>query len=262
MKTKKSLKRRITDSTLKLIRRVHLFSGIVMFPFVLLYGLTGWWFNHPRHLTGDEVRTFAAAGLETSEAQGLATLPTAEEAADAIVEELNIQAFLVGGPQIERTAAKRPTYTRYMVLTAEAEDGTSHTVTVDPRSGDGEIRTRLPEKEEEAETVVDDEPAYPLAGVSSIELTDGADPLKKAQEALPAALEELGLEADAESVSAGRRTPQLVFSATADGEPITVFYTLGRGSVAAVPDGPSGPIGGEKLEDQKRFLQRLHLTRG
>ncbi|MFH5803728.1 hypothetical protein [Alienimonas sp. DA493] len=242
---------KLAAGAMKLVRRIHLFSGIFMFPFVLLYGFTGWFFNHPRLFTGDEVRTFAAAEFESSEARALAELPTPEETADAVIEELNVQGFLFGGPEFARTDARRPTYNRAITLGAAAEDGTSHSMQIDPIRGSGEVRTTLP-----ADPAGGEPPADPLGGIAFVQLRPGADALTVAEAAAPAALGELGLETSGPT-TAGRRTPSLSFSATADGAPITVTYALGSGAVSAkADDADAGPT------DYKRFLQRLHLARG
>jgi len=62
--------------TLKLIRRVHLYLGLVLLPFVLLFGVSGVLFNHS--IGGDRTeraadpRNAAAAGLEAWDATAMA----------------------------------------------------------------------------------------------------------------------------------------------------------------------------------------------
>ncbi|MEP3930217.1 hypothetical protein, partial [Rhodopirellula bahusiensis] len=134
---KKTWYGKLGKSTLMLVRRTHLYSGIFMFPFVLLYGFTGWFFNHPRLFTGDEVRSFASADLPEGTIQ---SFPQADELAASVVEEMNLESFLIDGPTIELSEARTPRYTGYLNYSVNTKSA-SHQITVNPITGDGEVRT-------------------------------------------------------------------------------------------------------------------------
>ncbi|TWT31508.1 PepSY domain-containing protein [Blastopirellula retiformator] len=241
----KSFASRAWGEALKLIRRIHLYSGIFMLPWVLLYGFTGWFFNHPGYFTGDQVQSFQAA--EVADGQ-LASLPKADVMAAQIVEELNVESFLVDGPEIKLTDSRPAEFSGFLTFNVAA-DGANHSVSIDPVSGAGEVRTNFitPEIEESADTP----PTNPLQDVRSVTIRDNA--LTKAQDATPQVLTDLGLASG--SAIAGRRSPSLVFSAEVDGVPTIVTCNLGNGGVTALREDSRPSI------ETKSFLQRLHLAR-
>ncbi|MCC9658311.1 PepSY domain-containing protein [Rhodopirellula halodulae] len=242
---KKTWYGKLGRSSLMLVRRTHLYSGIFMFPFVLLYGFTGWFFNHPRLFTGDEVRSFAAADLSDG---SLRDLPTPDALAASVVEEMNLESFLIGGPNIELSDARSPRFTGFLSYTVNTESA-SHQVTVNPHTGDGEIRTTHVVKEDEA---ADDEPKLnPLAGIFQASVPGG--PLDVAKNSVPKVLDELGLESG--EAFTGRRSPSLEFAAIADGVPCIVTWNMGNGGITSIREDSRPQM------ETKSFLQRLHLAR-
>ncbi|MCP4782247.1 MAG: hypothetical protein GY903_17310 [Fuerstiella sp.] len=230
---------------MKLIRKIHLYSGIFMFPFVLLYGFTGWFFNHPRYFTGDQVTTFMASDVVDGR---LGQLATPDAMAAEIVDDLNRSSSLADGPLINLTDARAPQFNRFFSYTVTA-DNASHQVSLDPITGAGEIRTTYSKDEDESQA--GGPPANPLETVTSATIAHNA--LAEAQELFPKILTELELpSADANS---GRRAPGLVFSAEVDGVPSVVTYNLGTGAVSALRE-DSLPA-----TEVKSFLQRMHMAR-
>lgn len=242
---KKTLVGKLSRSALMLIRRVHLYSGIFMFPWVLLYGFTGWFFNHPGYFTGDEVRTFSLAAAEDEAA---APLPTAAETAEAIVAELNLESFLVGGPEIALSSTRRPQFTGHLSFSVNTPNST-HAVTVNPVTGAGEVRTTYVTADVADEPVA--EKLNPLASLRGAPIPNNV--LDQVRDQIPDALQGLGLSQG--EAFAGRRAPSLEFAVVADGVPCLVSYNLGNGGITShrQDDLPS-------LET-KSFLQRLHLAR-
>ena len=240
---KKTWYGKLGKSTLMLVRRTHLYSGIFMFPFVLLYGFTGWFFNQPRLFTGDEVRSFASADLPEGTIQGI---PQAEELAASVVEEMNLESFLIDGPIIELSKTRSPRYTGYLSYSVNTESA-SHQITVNPNTGDGEVRTTHVVASDD-----DDEPKInPIGDI--IHATVPGGPLEIAQEAIPKVLDELGLESG--EAFTGRRSPSLEFAAIADGVPCIVTWNLGSGGITSVREDSRPQM------EAKSFLQRLHLAR-
>ncbi|WP_315855439.1 PepSY domain-containing protein [Rubinisphaera sp. JC750] len=234
------------NSMMKLFRRVHLYSGIFMFPWVLLYGVTGMFFNHPQAFTGGEVRSFSGAVAGGQ----LAALPTPQEMADELVAKLNT-ALPVGSegasPRVRLSDSRAIEFNRELSYTVQA-DGVEHSVKLNPVTGSGEIRTRP----SEAETAAVEEPANPLADVGRVEIENNA--MKAAEAAIPGLLGELELPAG--EISAGRRAPTLRFLAEIDGTPYVLNYNLGNGAITPVADEVRPEM------DAKTFMQRLHLSRG
>ncbi|WP_201743706.1 PepSY domain-containing protein [Roseiconus nitratireducens] len=241
---RKTLAGKMGRSALMLVRRVHLYSGIFMFPFVLLYGFTGWFFNHPRLFTGDRVVSFHAAELDDPT---LSRLPSPRQAAEAVVEEMNFESLMAQGPVIDLKSDRSPRYTGFLTYTVRADDA-SHEVSINPITGDGEVRTTVIDAEEASEP---ERKSNPLDVVSRIDLESNA--LLDVQRQVPKILEQLGL-SSGEAVS-GRRSANLEFAAEAEGVPCLVTYDLASGRIASVREDERPELNG------KSFLQRLHLAR-
>ncbi|WP_158261418.1 MULTISPECIES: PepSY domain-containing protein [Pirellulaceae] len=233
------------NSSMKFIRRVHLYSGIFMLPWVLLYGFTGWFFNHPGYFRGDQVTSFSASDVADGQ---LASLPKPDTMAASIVDELNIESFMVDGPEIKLTNIRPAEFTGFLTYSVRAEDA-EHSIEIDPVSGNGEIRTTFQSQEEEHEEVAP--PSNPLENFRPVEITENA--MAMGQAAAPRVLSDLGLSSG--EARTGRRSANLKFSAEVDGTPCIVTYNLSNGSVTALRE-DSKPT-----TDTKRFLERLHLAR-
>jgi len=240
----KTVAGKVGRSSLMLIRRVHLYSGIFMFPWVLLYGFTGWFFNHPRMFTGDQVVSFSAADFDSD---ALSKLPTADQAAQDVVEEMNFESFMAGGPEIELTDDQAARYTGFLTYSVQT-DQAEHQVSVNPLTGDGEVRTTYIEQGAEA---AEEEKPDPLAAVPAVDLESNA--LTDVQSEVPKILASLGLPAG--EASSGRRSANLQFSAIADGVPCIVTYSLAGGRITSVRQDDRPQM------ETKSFLQRLHLAR-
>jgi hypothetical protein len=236
---------------MKFIRRVHLYSGIFMFPWVLMYGVTGWLFNHPRLFTADTVTHFDG---EEVLGGALSRLVSPEQMARSIVDEINFSSFLADGPEVKLTDKRPPQLDSFLSYTVKA-DGMSHSITLDPISGDGEIRstrTGTPTSAGDHGSGAESASTNPLQVVARIPLPPNN--LSQAQETLPWVLEELRLPNG--EITTGRRTPTLSFSADIDGVPSVVTCNLSNGNVAAMRDDVRHPV------EVKNFAQRLHLSRG
>ncbi|MHC4876363.1 MAG: hypothetical protein ACYTGL_07680 [Planctomycetota bacterium] len=230
---------------MRLIRRVHLYSGIFMFPFVLLYGFTGWFFNHPRYFTGDQLTTFTANDVVSGQ-MGQLTPP--QDMAESIVEEMNIESFLVDGPEVILTDTREPQFSSFLTYTVNGDEA-SHQVSVNPLTGAGEIRTTFLEPQPEGPEAAP--PANPLGAITNVQIQNNA--LAEAQRLVPEALAQLNLPSG--EALTGRRAPSLRFSAEVDGVPSVVTYNLGTGTVTALREDSKPDM------ELKSFLQRMHLSR-
>ena len=197
---KKTLAGRIGRSSLMLTRQIHLYSGIFMFPWVLLYGFTGWFFNHPRMFTGDQVTTFSA---DTFPESTLSDLPTASMTAEQVVEEMNLASFLVSGPEVELTDERSPRFAGFLSYTVNTDEA-SHRVTINPVTGDGEVRTTEVKDDSEKTPLKPN----PIAAITRVELPNSV--ATNVQKDVPDLLSQLGLPSG--EAFSGRRSASLVFS--------------------------------------------------
>lgn len=235
---------------MKLVRRVHLYSGIFMFPFVLLYGVTGWLFNHPSYFTGDETTAIVASEVADGKlAQLTAPSLMATEIVAAINKNFSDDDNAPESRHVVLTDVREPQYSGFMNFTVRGENG-NHSVTLDPSTGDGEVRTR-PQSKTEREQAVQRKQNNPLHTVRKVKIEHNA--VAEATKILPAALNQLGLDGD--KVESGRRSPSLSFSAEVDGVPTIINCNLGSGDILAVREDALPET------ETKNFLQRLHLSR-
>ena len=221
------------NAALKWVRRVHLFAGLFMTPWVLLYGVSGFLFNHPDAFPDREVRTAGRAEVAGTPLEGF---PTAPELAERVVETLNARAETSAFQLIDRDGA---TYSRTLFVTATGH-GREHSVRFDPDSGATFIRSTLSTERGHS----------PWPGGTSLLLTD--PPRDRLAQGVPALLAKLGIEADAITV---RNPPDLNCTIAHDGKHWRVTYNLQTGKTSARSANDR-----EGRLSTRRFLTGLHLA--
>lgn len=120
---------------MRLVRRLHLYLGLLLWPFVLLFGITGLSFNHPtvgrqlevRRVSPDEVERFT--GFRAWQPRALA---------EDVVRQLREL-----GKRFELSSERAPRFTGFALFAAPAEDG-KQVVIVSLTDGSATI-TRRPE---------------------------------------------------------------------------------------------------------------------
>lgn len=78
-------RRRRYNAAMKLVRRVHMYSGLILAPFMLMYAVTGIFFNHP-----DLLSPRSTAPIDQEIAEGLA-FDAADDLAAELVRLINEQ---------------------------------------------------------------------------------------------------------------------------------------------------------------------------
>lgn len=241
------------NAGMRFVRRIHLYSGLFMFPWVLLYGTTGMFFNHPQWFQGGQTQSFAAGDVADGKLQGL---PQPDQLAQAVVTELNTQLQESGdelgepgdaaSPRVVLTEDRPAQYDRELAFTIQAEEAT-HSVAINPLTGDGTIRT-------EPKAAEDSQDSNPLAEIRGVVVEEQQNPQRLAEQALPSVLDELGLPGG--TIQPARRGANLRFSATIDGKPVALSYNLGNGQLNSTMESAPAEM------STKTFLQRMHLSRG
>ncbi|MCR9247818.1 MAG: PepSY domain-containing protein [bacterium] len=113
------------------MRRTHLYSGLALVPFVVLYGITGFLFNHPTAWSESDVRTIPAATLA---AHGRQEIAPPIELATGVLAELDDS-----GWQLDD--AVEPSYRGRSLLTANTNDKRVSFV-IDEVNGDARVFER------------------------------------------------------------------------------------------------------------------------
>jgi hypothetical protein len=250
-----SAARRVPWRPMMLVRRLHLYLGLFLFPWACLYGVTAFLFNHPA--------AFADAKHDGFPASDLAGTPLErpidpETLAREVFELIRLRNPDAGWKLVRGDNAG---WSRdFTFATASLRDGRKVSLLFDVWVGGGTIREALKEERSQpapfASAPVTEEPRRPPPqAVSDPDRLELNDPLparfKRAAEEL---LRRKGYEVDAVTVNS---VPALEFHVEAEGEVWRASYDPMRGVVTGkVEDGVSSTI------SLRTFLLRLHLAHG
>ncbi len=165
------------------IRRIHLYAGLLMFPWVLLYGFTALLFNHSTLLPGPDTTIHhfqapAPAGDGTPAATAMAKL---------VAAELNSERGTVDRPAYRLVNPSNSVFTHRALGTAQT-DGSRFTLVMNLDNGDGYVRQRHGLPKDESDTKM-----TPLERGQTVSVRVGAmsEGIRKT---MAEVLKELGLE--------------------------------------------------------------------
>lgn len=227
-KQSKAMRRRL----LRWTRRVHMYLGLFLLPWVLLYGVTAFLFNHP-----DVMNSHESWNLSGEDFAGrFAELPPAPDLATQVVEALNA----AEGSERFVLRAADDAHFRGGISWRMTDTAHTHTLRYTPGADNGLLRSfeRTPPD------------TTPFTG---LRLREFSRPLLthlegEGEEVVRAH----GLGFERTEVRAG---PRLELEVEADGQPWQLSVDLGRDRIAARPLGePSRDI------SFRSFLLRLHLA--
>jgi hypothetical protein len=222
------------------VRRLHLYSGLFTLPWVLLYGVTAFLFNHPGAFPDQPHVAFGKAEIEGTPLQ---SLPEPRELARRVVAALEAQAGRPAGAGPYRLVEPgRAAYSDEFVFARVDAGGQEHSVRVDVADGTGRIVTRDAGP-----------PAGPAPFARPVPAVSGS-PAGLVRDSVPTVLERRGLPAGQVTVTS---SPELTFLMGAEGRRWQVTYdTLGGGVTGRPADEAAGGL------TTRTFLVRLHLAHG
>ncbi|WZO98457.1 hypothetical protein EP7_000036 [Isosphaeraceae bacterium EP7] len=117
-----------------LLRRGHLYAGLLMLPWVFLYGVTGLLFNHPSWFSDQSFTPFGESEIRGT---ALAAIPSASDLAGQVVAAIN--AKTPGGYRLVQSENAR--FDRGgLTANVEAVDGKPYTVSVEAGGQGGTLR--------------------------------------------------------------------------------------------------------------------------
>ena len=119
-----------------LVRRGHLYLGLMLFPWAILYGVTSFLFNHPTAFSDVPTASFGASAFVGTPYE---RRPTANELAEQIVRKLND----VQKPTTPFTLAGEAKFSREFAFGIVKADGNSLSFLVDVKSGSGTFRSSV-----------------------------------------------------------------------------------------------------------------------
>lgn len=218
------------------VRRAHLYSGLALLPWVVLYGATALLFNH-----GTWWSASRAGELDRTQlAQGLRELPSAAEQADALVRGWGS----TGGLRVLPGSAR---WIGGLQLSAAGRDASGDDVDVrlaiDPEGRGGSLRWS-PRREAQ------ERPPWSEVAGGRVRRELDDDVRASLVAAASAAARGRGLELDAVEV---RRLPELEFEVV-DGDASWTCSVAGDGKLEVAR--------GDAPTDWRRRLLRLHVQHG
>ncbi|TKD11805.1 hypothetical protein E8A74_06635 [Polyangium fumosum] len=228
-------RRRGYGAVMKFIRRLHMYLGLLVFPWVLLFGMSGALFNHPEIGRDIEQRDLSAAELATL--TGMKPWDP-EDIAQKVVAQLN--AGSPGGYVLDSGAPR--SFSGWPLLATPARSGGRHVLIVSLDGGGATVSTHAPEPKSDPPPFAGatvDLPGYKMAAV---------------QEQVKELLPKLGIDAEAPLRAHPKAHPELRFRVRdANARTWNIVYDLSTGRVDGRPAGPG----------QLRFvelLEKLHTT--
>lgn len=244
------------------VRRGHLFLGLFLFPWAVLYGVTAFLFNHPTAFADRPSTSFGRDALVGTPMES--PQPPAEVAA-AVVAGLN--ARTPPGPAVVLVSPEKAAYTREFAFATVAAGGKSVSVLVDVTGAGGTVRDTPPPPAEavKAPFAVGRAEAGgrgPRGGAgvggkgprSEAGIAVDSPLHERVKAAVPVVLDRTGFPAGEVTVTS---VPDLTFAVESDGKLWQATYNAQTGTVSGKPaeaagDGPS----------VRRFLTRLHVAHG
>ncbi len=239
------------------IRRLHLYFGLLLFPWAILYGVTAFLFNHPTAFADAATTTFSARDLAGTPFE---YRPSANEIAKQVLHKLNDKQK----PVTPYTIAGEAKFTREFAFATVKADTQTVSVLVDVKSGGGTVRSQPiresapPEKapfaigRSEAPAGRGTRPA-PRANADGLFLEESLAESIKAS--VPAILERTGFPTGEVTVTS---VPDVQFPVLAEGRIWTATYNPMTGVVG----GSSSESKPETELGWRRFLLRLHTAHG
>ena len=200
-------------AVVKFLRRIHLYAGLFLLPWVFLYGITGAMFNHYGLLPAADIYPVNSAALSESE---LSQLPTAEDLAAQVVAALQERA---GGARIVLAPDHGSAFNNDIILETRIE-GKRHVVHINPVHHAAEIVVPPENEELKAQRSL-------VPDVRSVRLQP--NPYEMARSAVPDILAEAGFATGTPAKPLG--WCKLNFLAEVNGEKARVTYVLRDGHV-------------------------------
>ena len=214
---------------MKMFRRTHMYFGLLLVPFVLLYGVTAILFNHPTWFN-----TAVTTSTIEPEALGEVSMLSAPELAEELRASLETE---VGAP-VGLVEDPAPRF-RGTVLVEYREDGLRRRYRVNPETLATTLERRSLPIVEAEET-----PVFPEKLETSA--AEGIEAIRDAVARMAAT--------DGGVV---RAAPDLDFHLEVDGERWTMEYDTRSKSLSARREGEP-----RSAFDLRSFLMRLHVSRG
>ena len=272
-KPRKRRKKKLSSRVNMWIRRIHLFSGLFMLPWVLLYGFTALLFNHPTYLSDSrtQIEHFSLSGDRAGE------MPVANAmASDAVAAALSKLEAEESSQSIKKAESPNAIFTRQASGSVE-NDERAISVVLNLNNGKGYLRNRTKKQEDDKQSEIESA-SLPL--VNGLELTLPQDPVLAFKKSVNDVLVPHEMATDGLRL---RSMPNVEFDAIVDGQRMRMRLSQNRerqrAGGSAVREEGSGDLDskseaptyqgrlsivGQSPRDlsARSFLLRLHMAHG
>ncbi len=257
--------RPIRKRIMHLVRRGHLYMGLFLFPWAILYGVTAFLFNHPTAFSDQPTTSFSRESLLGTPME---SVPSPNEQADQVVAKL-IELQKPATPY-RRVGDAKYAGREFAFATVKSPE-VSINVLIDVKNGSGTIRTSPVVEKKDGEKAPFASKNSPGTGGRGRGGRSGGEggrtrsapdavvlesPIhERVKGAVPTVLERNGFPTGEVTVTS---VPDLVFPVEADGKTWTASYNSLTQSVTGAPADakPATEL------SVRRFLTRLHLAHG
>lgn len=228
--------RLLSSRIMMLIRRIHLYAGLFLLPWVFLYGITGAMFNHLELFPEVTIESVDESTLDDYQ---MNHFPAPTEFAEQIVKAIQEKA---GDAKITLAENHGAEFTNPLQFELQHPEG-KEVVKIDPVSKNAAVIT-FPKETEVFEPLLKD--------IQNLQLQP--DPHQMAQQSAERILSQYGSEQTGSVKPLG--WTKLNFLATVNGEPARITYVLKDGHVEVTRHK------GEDGFSFRRFFMRLHTSHG
>jgi hypothetical protein len=235
------------------VRRAHMYCGLFLLPWAVLYGITGFLFNHPTAFADTPTKSFGETELAGTP---FAARPAPAEYAASVLQTLP-QSGAETLPNFVLVEPEHARYTRDFAFATVKTDSLEISLLFDIHSPSGTIRAKQLPKPASTKS---DSPRAIFFGLrtektgAKFRIPSALDERLKAT--VPVVLERSGFASGAVTVTS---VPDLVFFAHDGTTKWRFTYNAVTETLSGVPaDAVSPP---EELST-RRFLTRLHLAHG
>jgi len=232
------------------VRRLHLYLGLFLLPWAVLYGVTGFLFNHPTAFADAPTASFGKNELAGTPME---SSPAPAEVAKQVVVALNGRAKGESYVLVEPEKAK---YTRDFAFATVKADGQDVSILFDMNAPSGTVRSKQSAPAKPAEKApFAIAPRVHLSAAPPDALRLDAPLHERVKASVPVVLERTGFPTGEVTVTS---VPDVSFLMSDGTQVWRVTYSPMAGSVSAVPADSAPP---EELST-RRFLTRLHVAHG
>ncbi len=127
--------RTLTKQSLLWLRRAHLYFGLLLFPWAVLYGITGYLFNHPTHFADAPISRFDRSLFDGTP---MADWPSPKQIAEQVVRKLNDRDGSTSRYQLDTTVA--PKFANEFIFGRQDREGSTLSFLVNVTGSGGTIR--------------------------------------------------------------------------------------------------------------------------